>query len=539
MKPQRIYPALMVLGVLLFTSGRAQDFTLMPLDWTDPEDPPDELPVIPQLGAPQVSAELKAYDGYAYAMVRMTVLGQDRLASFKVNSTHPDLGADLSSTRITNLVAAKREGKKVTSAVWTALLFNPEKAAVVAEPTAPRLRQVMPVVIDPRPDVAYPEKIVVQLKISRDGKVAEADFPPGTSANVIEEGNRALRHWRFDPAQENGQPKPAAIEMPLLIITHENIDDKRLKKAVPKRRVPPEYPLNQRMGNLEGEAVVEFGIDLEGRVRQPFVVQSTNPGFDAAAINAIRQWTFDPSSLDGCPVFTPRVQQKLSFRIEGGGRPAFTVEHSAKAQKKLPPELRSDVPPKLLNIMPVVYPLAALMEKRRGKIEVLFVVGPHGRVTQVQFNKAEHEDMAAAVEAMLDTLVFSPALRAGQPVSGFLRMELNFDEKHGEVTVEPAARELLAVLRRAERTFPTLAELDKKPEVISRRPPIYPSMVEANEGSALIEFYVDEFGLAQFPILLRRLNRRSGMPHAKPSRHGGFNLHGRTVVRLPCACACR
>ena len=57
----------------------------------------------------------------------------------------------------------------------------------------------------------------------------------------------------------------------------------------------PAYPSAAKAAGVEGHAVVEYRVDLEGRVRDPRIVESVPEGvFDAAALAAIRSWRYQP-----------------------------------------------------------------------------------------------------------------------------------------------------------------------------------------------------------------------------------------------------
>ncbi len=67
------------------------------------------------------------------------------------------------------------------------------------------------------------------------------------------------------------------------------------------RDVPPVYPNAARLSRLEGTVVVECVIDAHGRVQNAAVLRGV-PLLDAAALEAVRQWVYAPSLLDGVPV---------------------------------------------------------------------------------------------------------------------------------------------------------------------------------------------------------------------------------------------
>lgn len=83
----------------------------------------------------------------------------------------------------------------------------------------------------------------------------------------------------------------------------------------PKFRVPPQYPFEMKRQGITGEVLVEFIVDTNGDVRNPYVVKSTNREFESAAIQAISKWKFRPGKKGGRVVNTGRVQQPFSFNL--------------------------------------------------------------------------------------------------------------------------------------------------------------------------------------------------------------------------------
>ncbi len=65
---------------------------------------------------------------------------------------------------------------------------------------------------------------------------------------------------------------------------------------------PPEYPaLAQRRG-YEGTVRVQVEVDIRGRVTTASLVRSSGYDvLDAAALHAVRGWTFAPVTVDGMP----------------------------------------------------------------------------------------------------------------------------------------------------------------------------------------------------------------------------------------------
>ena len=65
--------------------------------------------------------------------------------------------------------------------------------------------------------------------------------------------------------------------------------------------VDPVYPAAARAARIEGIVIIEATIDTEGRVQSTTVLKSI-PLLDRAAMDAVRQWRFTPTLLNGAAV---------------------------------------------------------------------------------------------------------------------------------------------------------------------------------------------------------------------------------------------
>ncbi len=67
-------------------------------------------------------------------------------------------------------------------------------------------------------------------------------------------------------------------------------------------RVEPDYPIGARQAHLEGITIIEAVISRVGCVKDLHIIKSSALALDAAAMNAISQWTYRPAELNGNPV---------------------------------------------------------------------------------------------------------------------------------------------------------------------------------------------------------------------------------------------
>ena len=70
------------------------------------------------------------------------------------------------------------------------------------------------------------------------------------------------------------------------------------------KEVPPVYPAIAQSARVSGDVVIEATVDEEGKVADARVVKSV-PLLDQAALDAVKQWEYRPSLLNGVP--TPVV----------------------------------------------------------------------------------------------------------------------------------------------------------------------------------------------------------------------------------------
>jgi len=80
------------------------------------------------------------------------------------------------------------------------------------------------------------------------------------------------------------------------------------------RRVDPFYPEIARQARIEGLVIIEAETDTSGRVRNARVLRSI-PLLDQAALDAVRQWIYEPMVINGRPrgvLFTVTVKFKLT-----------------------------------------------------------------------------------------------------------------------------------------------------------------------------------------------------------------------------------
>ena len=122
-------------------------------------------------------------------------------------------------------------------------------------------------------------------------------------------------------------PKPefdsAVLSIPKRI-SHTRVDPSRMKDLfeladldrIPEAifQPPPVFPLNLRKEVYFAEVMVEFIVDVKGKVPWAKVIETTHRGFEDAAVLGVSRWQFRPGMKGGKRV-NARMRVPLRFRI--------------------------------------------------------------------------------------------------------------------------------------------------------------------------------------------------------------------------------
>jgi TonB family protein len=87
-----------------------------------------------------------------------------------------------------------------------------------------------------------------------------------------------------------------------------------VKAPTAVRRVEPLYPDEAKTRHISGNVVLEAVIDKTGIVRDVKVVKGLPFGLSESAMDALRQWKFQPATKEGEPVEV-KCNMTFAFRL--------------------------------------------------------------------------------------------------------------------------------------------------------------------------------------------------------------------------------
>lgn len=177
------------------------------------------------------------------------------------------------------------------------------------------------------------------------------------------------------------------------------------------KQVSPVYPEEARKGGVEGVVILEAKADEQGNVVDTRVLRSVPP-LDAAAIEAVKQWKYEPLIIDGRArkvIFTVTVRFAIK---EKGQEFAKAFETFARGAAKAEGDLQ---PPRLIHEVAPVYPEAAREAGVQGVVILSVRADAQGHVEDVMVLRSIPLLDQAAIDAVKQW-VYEPTLVNGQAV---------------------------------------------------------------------------------------------------------------------------
>jgi TonB family protein len=253
------------------------------------------------------------------------------------------------------------------------------------------------------------------------------------------------------------------------------------------KKVNPIYPEIARQASVEGVVILEIKTDTYGRVADAKILRSV-PLLDQAAIDAVRQWVYEPLIKEGVAkpaIFTVTV----SFRLDGrkAAKSAEAIEEFAKGAVKVEGEIK---PPQLIKRVDPVYPVKARKEAVEGVVILQSKIDTVGKVKDVMVLRSIPLLDQAAIDAVKQW-VYEPLIIKDKPVEAVftvtVRFELNGEKKKAGVKKGTEELEKEAVRATGE---------INPPHVIKKVDPVYPEKARKAgiEGMVILEAMTDAQG---------------------------------------------
>jgi TonB family protein len=188
------------------------------------------------------------------------------------------------------------------------------------------------------------------------------------------------------------------------------------------KQVNPVYPEVARKGHVEGVVILEAKADEEGNIVDARILRSI-PVLDQAAIDAVKQWKYEPLAIDGKPckvLFTVTVR----FMLKEGDK-AKTLDKFAQGAVKAEGEIK---PPRLIKEVAPVYPEVARVAGVEGVVILSVKADEEGKIVDVMVLRSIPLLDQAAIDAVKQW-VYEPLVIDGKAVSVVFTVTVRFQLK--------------------------------------------------------------------------------------------------------------
>jgi TonB family protein len=186
------------------------------------------------------------------------------------------------------------------------------------------------------------------------------------------------------------------------------------------KKVVPVYPDEAAKKGMEGSVVLEAVLDKGGKVSDVRVVSSAGPLLDIAAMDAVRQWEYEPYSIDSaCAAVLFTVT--LSFRL--------SAESKAKAAAGPQTRLEDAPRPKLVKKVAALYPQAAKEKKIQGAVKLEATIDERGKVSDLKIISSPDPLLAEAAAEAVRQWEYEPFVKDGTAKAVVFTVTVNFTLK--------------------------------------------------------------------------------------------------------------
>lgn len=268
-------------------------------------------------------------------------------------------------------------------------------------------------------------KVVIEATTNTEGEVVEAKVLQGHPL-LRQAAVEAIKQWKYEPYIVGGEKQ----SMQFTVIVSFRLPSKSENKPIalsaqqhPKliKRVEPKYPPEALKAGVSGKVVLEATTGKEGDVTDLVVIDG-HPLLNPAALDALRQWKYEPYTIKGVkkPV---KFTVVMNFKLHKKEKPGTGEEK--------PLVVSSDQRPKLIKKVNPEYPEDALKEGIQGKVVIEATTDKQGIVVEAKVIDGHPLLNKAALKA-LKQWQYEPFIIKGEKIGVKFTVVMNFHLKDKE-----------------------------------------------------------------------------------------------------------
>lgn len=205
------------------------------------------------------------------------------------------------------------------------------------------------------------------------------------------------------------------------------------------RYVAPEYPEVAKQAHVAGIVIAELTVSPEGDVTDAHILRSIAL-LDQAALDAVKQWKYTPTTLNGVPVpiiitvtvnFTPTetggaaaggVMQSAPTMSSASSTPVEPVYLNGREVTRIGGEVKA---PERIRYVQPLYPADAQAARITGIVIIEALIDESGHVAKAKVVRSILGLDQAAIDAVMQW-EYTPTLINGSPVPVMMTVTVNF-----------------------------------------------------------------------------------------------------------------
>ena len=210
--------------------------------------------------------------------------------------------------------------------------------------------------------------------------------------------------------QDPTPPKETKVEIPATVL-----------KA--KHLVNPAYPHEASKKHLNGAVRLHVYVSSDGTVRRVEVIEGDTL-LAGAAVEAVKQWTFEPPTVDGKPAEAATTIDVSSQILDGMAchvpvNPAATPPNRTEVEGRVMPLcLKSRVAP--------AYPAKAKKKHIEGTVKLRAIIATDGSVQHLEIEEGDPILAESALKAVKQW-AYEPLTFDGKPMEVKTKIVANFE----------------------------------------------------------------------------------------------------------------
>jgi TonB family protein len=160
----------------------------------------------------------------------------------------------------------------------------------------------------------------LKIAVNEEGLVTDVQVIDGHPL-LTDAAVNAVRQWRYSPTTLNGKPVSVIATVTVVFNLGDTPPPNTIGGNNPDigskliRRVEPVYPELAKRSRVSGKVILEISVNEEGVVTDAQAIDG-HPLLNDAAVDAVRQWKYSPTLMNGKPV-PVKATVTVVFRLGG------------------------------------------------------------------------------------------------------------------------------------------------------------------------------------------------------------------------------